>query len=872
MTVKTLNRSFAAGEISPQLFSRVDLDKYQTGLALSENFETLPPGPAQNRAGYGYILETKDSTQISRLIPFSYSTQQTFALEFGDRYIRFHTNGGTLLETANTITNITNGVNPTLTTFAPHGFATGNWVFVNAPPVVQFSGRWVKVTNVTTYTFQVEDLFGNMIDTTTAPLFLGGTVARVYEMATPYAAADVFTLNYVQSADVLTLVSTLYPPAELRRLGATNWSLQNIQFASSLAPPQSNGAAPNAINHTYRVISVSFNGAAYIISVPSAPVTVSNDFSIPGRFNYVSWASVPNGQLYYVQKLIGGVWGLIGFSFGGNYVIDDSTATFDTTFQIGFGTGPAPVASATAVVPSTTGVAVVPTGGGAIVYTYVVTSLTDDASEESLASGPVTATNDLNTAGNVNTVRWPAVPGVRLYNVYRSVNGIFGFVGRANSDCTFVDSNYLPDTRTTPPVQLNPFLGDGNYPGAVSYHQQRRVFGGTIKQPQNLWMTRSATERNMGYSFPSRDDDGITLRVVSREANTIRHLIPMNDLIMLTSGGEWKCAAANGGALTPANVSVNPQGYTGANTAQPVATDRTILFAQDRGGMVRELQYEWEQQGYRTANVSILAPHLFEYFTIQQMAFSRSPLPSLWTVRNDGRLLGLTYVPEQEVRGWHQHVTDGAFESVCVVSEGDEDVIYAIIRRFVSGRTVRYVERKHTRRFDTASDQFFVDSGVSYSGAPVASVSGLYHLEGKTVAILADAGVSPAQVVVNGTVSLDAPASKIHAGLPYIARLKTLPLSVQTQAFGQGVVKNVNKVFLRVISSNGFSAGPAFDKLRFYPTRFAEPYGSPPSLSTGEVPLTMSPMWQRDGSVCVEQSEPLSLMLLGISIETATGS
>ncbi len=870
MTAKTLNRSFAAGEISPQLFSRLDLDKFQTGVALCLNCEALAQGPIQNRPGYQYILEAKFSDLTTVLIPFAYSTQQTFALEFGDRYVRFHTNAGTLLENTVIISGITISANPVFSTSGAHGYSAGDWVQLNSiASMPLLNGRWGKVATATFNTFTLIDLFGNPISTASMGAFFGqGKVARVYEVVTPFDHTELRDIHYVQSADVLTLVSPTHAPSELRRLGATNWTLTQIQFASALSAPQSNGATPSAIAHTYRVVAVANNA----FSVPSASSTCNNDLTIPGHFNIVGWSSVPGGAIYYVYKLLGGVWTYIGFSFGGTYIVDDSTVVPDASIPQYSGISAAPAVSANAISPSSTGVSVIPTGGGTTSYSYVVTSLSDDASEESLPSAAVTVTNDLSTSPNKNTVAWPAVPGVRYYNVYRSVNGIFGLIGRSGIECTFIDNNILPDTTTTPPLQLNPFQGDFNYPQAVSYHQQRRIFGGTINQSQNMWMTRSGTEKNLGYSFPSRDDDGITLRVVSREANAIRHLVPMNDLIMLTSGGEWLCAAADGGALTPSNVSVKPQGYTGASNVQPVVTDRTILFAQDRGGRIRELQFSWQQQGYQTSDVSILAPHLFDYFNVVQMAFSRSPLPSLWSVRDDGVLLGMTYVPEHEVRAWHRHTTDGLFESVVSVAEGDEDVLYVVVNRTVNGRQVRYIERKHTRRFDTPADQFFVDCGATYAGPPVSTISGLHHLEGKTVAILADGGVSPQQVVTSGSVPLDAPASTVQVGLPYVSQIQTLPLSMQTQAFGQGTVKNVNKVHLRVYASNGFKAGPTFAKLRAYPTRSFEPYGSPPDLVTGEVPITLDAMWQRDGAVCIQQDQPTALMVLGIAMEVATGS
>jgi hypothetical protein len=870
MTVKTLNRSFAAGEISPQLFSRLDLDKFQTGLALCQNCETTAQGPVQNRPGFQYILQAKNSDLPVFVFPFSYSTQQTFALEFGEKYLRFHTNGGTLLMPPVAISAVTTAV-PALFSSLSHGLTPGKWVQLSdMSGMPSLNGRWFIVNSVPSPNlFTLNDLTGAQLDTTLLGTFGGsGKFSMVYEIETPYSAVDLVNLHYVQSADVMTLVHHGYAPRELRRYGVTNWSLDIIQFASVLAPPQSNGAVPSAINHTYMVVPILTSGPG----LPSLPTTCANDLTIPGRFNSIGWTSVAGATQYIVYKQVSGAWAFLGIASSNPSLIDDGFTAPDPSVPVFSAPGPTTTAVATPVAPFSTGLSVAPTGAGAVSYTYCVTSLNADATEESIASASVTVTNDLSAAGNFNTVRWPAVPGVGLYNVYRSQNGIYGFVGRAGSDCIFVDRNFAPDTSTTPPIQLSPFQGVENYPRAVSYHQQRRVFGGTNNQPQNLWMTRSGTEKNLGYSFPSRDDDGISLRVVSREANSIRHIVPMGELVLLTSGGEWQVSAADTGALTPSNVSVKPQGYTGASMVQPVVTNRTILFAQDRGGHIRELEFSWQQQGYQTSDVSILAPHLFDYHTVQQMAFVRSPLQSLWSIREDGVLLGMTYVPEHEIRAWHQHTTDGTFESICAIAEGDADVLYAVVRRVVNNRTLRYIERRHTRRFDTAADQFFVDSGISYSGAPVSTFGGLQHLEGKTVSILADGGVSPPQVVTNGTVTIDAPASKVHIGLPYLARVQTLPLSVQTQAFGQGTMKNINKVHVRVLASNGFTAGPSFDKLRPYPTRLYETPGLPPALVTGEVPIALSPTWQRDGSICFEQAEPLSMTILGMALEVATGS
>jgi hypothetical protein len=240
-------------------------------------------------------------------------------------------------------------------------------------------------------------------------------------------------------------------------------------------------------------------------------------------------------------------------------------------------------------------------------------------------------------------------------------------------------------------------------------------------------------------------------------------------------------------------------------------------------------------------------------------------------VRSDGVLLGLTYVPEQQVYAWHQHQTDGFFESVCVVSEGLEDVLYAVVRRTIDGRSVRYVERLETRLFVDQEDAFFVDCGATYSGAATDTISGLYHLEGKEVSILADGAVHPPRTVVDGAITLDDDYEQVHIGLPFTSDLQTLPLAFEgAPAGGQGMGKNVSTVAMRVYRSSTVNAGPSFDDLVEYPARaVTDPFGSPPALKTEELEFDVQPSWNSDGAICVRQEDPLPLTVLSMTLDVA---
>ena len=183
----------------------------------------------------------------------------------------------------------------------------------------------------------------------------------------------------------------------------------------------------------------------------------------------------------------------------------------------------------------------------------------------------------------------------------------------------------------------------------------------------------------MAASVPTQDDDALEFRIASRQQNAIRHLVPLSDMLALTVGAEFRIFADNAPSISPTSLSIKPQGYSGASNVQPVVTSSSVLYVQAQGSRVRELAYNWESSSYRSVDASIMAPHRFNGHTIIQLAYSRAPDQIAWAVRDDGVLLGLTYVPDQQVFAWHAHDTDGMFESICVVSEGNEDVLYAVV-------------------------------------------------------------------------------------------------------------------------------------------------------------------------------------------------
>jgi len=817
---RTFSRAFGGGEISPEMFGRIDDKKYQTGAATMRNFIAKPQGPAENRPGFAYVAEVKNSAQTVRLLSFTFSTTQTMVIEFGDEYFRFHTQGQPLLYVDGSAWN--GGTN----------YAIGD--------IAKQSG--VNYYAKTAHSNSQPPNATNWYPLPTSP--------NIYEVPHPYQQAELFDVHYVQSADVMTLVHPNHAPRELRRLSATKWELKTINFASPLASP---------------------TGVSVTAYIPS------------------------------------------------------SSSTNSDTYEA---------------------------------HEYVVTAVASNLTDESSQSNSGSVQNNIYVTGAKNTITWNAVSGASKYRVYKEQAGLYGFIGEV-SGTTIVDANIGPDFSRTPPIYENEFQSANNFPGAVSYFEQRRVFAGTNNEPQSILMTKSGTESNMSFGRPIRDDDRIKFKVAAREANTIRHIVPLTQLLLLTGSAEWRVSSINSDAITPTSISVKPQSYVGANNAQPVIVNNSMVYAAARGGHIRELGYNWQANGFITGDLSLRAPHLFDNLTITDMALAKAPIPIVWFISSNGKLLGFTYVPEQTIGAWHQHDTDGTFESVATVSEGNDDVLYCVVKRTINGATKKYVERLGTRLFDNARDCFFVDCGATYNGtntdtnrtvtisggtnytrgesvtitanynlfnappslddvgdavvllsgsnyyrcnitatssATVATVkldvdlpaslrntgittyevarnviSGLNHLEGKTVSILADAAVHPQRVVSSGSITLDRASSVVHVGLEYESDLQTLPLALQVEAFGQGRVKNLNHVWLRVLESSGIFAGPSADKLIEAKQRTTEPYGAPPRLKTEDIKIMLTPTWQDTGQLFVRQTDPLPLTVVGLTLEVAIG-
>ncbi len=423
-----------------------------------------------------------------------------------------------------------------------------------------------------------------------------------------------------------------------------------------------------------------------------------------------------------------------------------------------------------------------------------------------------------------------------------------------------------------------------NSPSCSAYFQQRRVFGGSPENPQTLWFSQSGDFDNMDRSNPIRDSDSIEITLASTQINKIQYIVPLASLLVLTVGGAFRVSGAGEATITPTSVQAIPQTYSGCGNLQPIIMNNDLLYASSQSTNILALAYNFYQDSYQAQDLSIRARHLVDGFKIVDWAYSKEPYNLVYLVRSDGELLNMTYLKEAEIVAWSTSETKGeygvdTYESICCVTEGDENVVYALTNRYITnsnGSSFRkYVERfvnrgkLHNGKKDTRRGHF-LDCGIFYDGEPVNEFTNLHHLEGRTVGIVIDGSVMPTQKVVGGKITLPKYGCVISIGLPYTSQIKTLPLDVGNGQIS-GKTKSIRAVTARVVDTRGLQIGTeAGDFTSSREIIQSEDWTKIP-LITGDIRYNLFGNQTTSGCVIVKQDYPLPMEVSGLILEVTIG-
>jgi hypothetical protein len=692
-----IQRSFSGGEIAPSLYARVDTAKYASGLRICRNMQVMRHGGAQNRPGTEFICEVSDSSAVTRLIPFIFNADQTYILEFGNLYMRVIKDGVPQREAAKTITGITQANPGVVTTSGAHSYSNGDEVYLaDIVGMTELNKRNFKVANVTATTYELQDMDSANFDTSALTAYASaGTSAKIYEIATPYVTADLDEIQFVQSADVITLVHPTYAPRELSRSGDQSWTLATIVFNPVITIPtgitySGGGSASLFTRYVVTAIDLDTGEESFVGSGRTATITAITQAN-PGVITATGHA-MSTGDIIDISDVVG-MTELNGNRYRLVYV---SSNTFSLT--------------------DLSGNAIDTTGFTAYSSAGTVTEL-----------GTTVVSHAAITSANPINLSWTAVSGADEYNVYKEVNspssgasssGIYGFLGIAKEP-NFSDIGSDADGADNPTEETTLFAAADDYPSAVTYVQQRRGFANSNNDPERVWLSRIGNFKNFTRRSPTQADDSFNFLLAGRQVNSVKHLIDIGELIVFTAGGEWGIQGDAAGTLTPSEVNPKQYGYAGSTSLPPIVVGGNVLFVQARGSIVRDLSFQEAVRGYRGTDLTIFSSHLFDEYTLDDWAFQQIPQSIIWAVRSDGTLLGLTYIREHEMFAWHRHdFQSGTVEKVASVPEGNEDSLYVIVKRTINGRTTRYIEKFSSRQVTTAAieDSKFMDSSESRDG------------------------------------------------------------------------------------------------------------------------------------------------------------
>lgn len=929
---QVIQPSFNSGEWAPTLYARVDLAKFRSGAQLLRNFFVDYRGGASTRVGTKYSLKGYKDTLPIRMIPFQSSFTLGFALEFGDEYVRFHQNGSPVLETGLNITGATKA-NPCVLTVA-NTYTTGSvdWIYVSGVTgMTQLNGRYFIVTARTAGTVTIADLFGNPVDSTGYSTYTaGGTTKRIYTIASPYDASDLALLKFVQNGNALVICHPDYSPRTLTATTATSWAFAVIAFGSQSTMPTGVGVTTTLgagnVYYSYVVTSVDSDGEESNISA-AATLSAKTDLRTVAGTNVVSWGAVTGAQSYNVYKSevsytnpvpTGVSYGFIGNVTGTS--INDSNIAQDYSqpppiSSNPFGSGSF-VSAVTVTIPGSYTPATPLTvtfsapGGGGVTATghpvfgalsvavsaggvnYVagdtITLSNGVVLQVATLAGSAVATATVVTVGTVSTTM-PANPVAQVSSSGAGTGATFTVTWKVISiGIDLQGSGYTAPPTATPSSGAfagTPVLGPtgvGN-PSVPAFFQQRLTLAAPESNPQTLYMSRPGLYFNYDISSPSQDDDAITAPLVSGQLNNIKSMIAQpGGLIVLSDGSSFLINGGSlGSAVTPSSITSNAQSFVGANDIPPIVANFDVLFVKSKGSGVQDSTYNFYTNVFTGTDISVIASHLFYGYELLEWCWAEEPFKTVWAVRNDGTLLCLTFIKEQEFVAWSHSDTDGAFNSVCTIVEaatiGFQNYVYSAVERTIGATTVQYIEMFAERIFPNGvEDAWTVDSGLQYDGVPATSFSGGEHLAGKTVTGLADGvAITPFVMAATGRFTLPSAASKVTIGLAYVCDLQTLYLDTGDPTI-QAKMKKIGHETLRVADTLGLKIGTDFGNLVKMKDLIVGNVGSMTNervtdLVTGDVRTWMDPKWQEEGTICIRQDLPYPASILGVIPQLTVG-
>lgn len=835
---------FNSGELSPLMEGRIDLDQYLASLYRSENMLIDPRGPIRFAPGTIYVYPTKYSDKKSRLIPFIFSEDVAYQLEFGDQYIRFFKNKAIILDGGSPYEISSPYLEDDLNQiyyfqsadvmyllhkdYPPMKLSRGadtSWTLSEIsfqPPALREQGD----TPNATLTPQVTT--GKSVEfTASAAVFISGDVGRIISAGVGRATITSYNSTTKVTAEILDDFASTDPIASgswsILASADGNVGLSAVGPVGSIVTLTGTDSAEQSTNllgidEDYWMASGAGTAGTYYIINTAPGYSASSPAKV--YFNETEATS-----------------GTVATLAAGEYAFGNIDALGYNTLYVRLSDDTDPDTKSTAADPN-------------VGYVRRAATITDKA---------VFRSDDVGKHIKIQN-------GLIKLTTYKSSKEMTGLVLQEADATTATTAWYLLSEAWT--------LANG-YPSCGTIFEERLILAGSVAYPDTFWGSVTGDYEN--FTPGVNDDDSIEYTLGGGEINSIFWIDPRKSLIFGTNGSEWVVGSGTTGSpITPTSINVRKERKIGSSRIQPASTDGATLFVKKAGRQIREFAYQWEEDGYSAPDMTLLADHITRSGVVG-MAFQEDPFSILWVYLADGSVVFLNYLREQKVVGWGHRTFSGEVESTSTIPGENEDEVWFTVKRTINGSTVRYQEVMSIV-FDDSAEEFlsnkglnahFLDCGGIYTGVSTNTLSGLDHLDGETISALVDGQVVKGLVVSSGSVTLPINATVIHYGLPYtgIAQLQRKDVVLRNGST-QSFVKNIKDVSILVDRSAAFKVGTAEDDVYpvYDPNRLMS-FGSPYPLFSGYLETAYDGGWDKDSRIMIVQDNPLPLTVLAVAFE-----
>ena len=921
MNIYLIQPSFAAGEISPYVANRVDLDKYKSALLTAQNLVIRPFGGCYRRQGSEFIGKVKYDDKPTVLVAFNAGIDDAYLLEVGYQYIRIWEDGKyTKTELSTPYNNVDNlqFTQSADTMFICSGdypiqylqrTATG-WTFKEYEITEPYYDSATQAVNK-------ETSFTTPGEYTFTPQITGKYTVEIIGAGGGGAGTGVQHYSYTYGGDGQTAAGTMELQGENGGSGEKKIIIDTLTAGQTYSVTVGAGGKGGKSQYSRR-------GDAQPTGGTDGGKSSFNNVEAKGGGGGI--ASKPNGQNQstkgkdgtpYQGGAKGGVSGVckdiqrnpsqitdgedgqngyVRITFSGNNELKPSatsgndviiTATKDT-FTPGMVNSHIKLTQqaenqserieiqASSITEETKSIRVGKawkiTTHGTWKGKVTVYHSGDNKTWQEYRSYKSNNDQNFTESGTVTTPTWmKAVAVTDADNGSGKLTVDFSRNPYSNDGTakitevvspTEVKTSVITDFANTDKTQvyaLSSWNDDNGYPEMACFFQDRLVLAATKKEPYSIWMSRTGDYPNFGIEKVDggvTDDSAIKADLITRNGFEILHLVPAKDLVILTTGNEWIIEGSS--VITPAKINPRPQTMRGSNSCPPQHIGNRIVHVQRSGKTVRDLGYQYDADNYNGDDLTLLATHLTEGHKLVSSAYIQEPNSTLYYVRDDGVLLSLAFIKEQNVFAWSHQKTDGKYKKVASIPNGTSDVLYVTVER--NDKT--YIERFNP----DMKAAVYMDSYIIGSGSSIKAL----HLIGKTVQVLADGTrLQDAVVPENGLVAFGQSFLNIIIGLTYETKVEQPGPDIGLkEGTMQARISKINTVVLRVEKSYGGHIGYTFkdkdmDELRY------EDYET---LETGDIVQQMPVAnigSNTKNHICIKHDEPFPFELNAIIREVS---